>query len=133
VIHLNASINTGCTHEVEILLRWSDSAHNAHGYECNLAYNGAYAEIVRWNGALGSYTYVAPQGSGGPGAVHDGDVFSAQIVGNTITTYLNGKQINSATDTTFATGNPGIAFYRGASGCGSFGDYGFTSFVATSL
>lgn len=132
-IHLISGIDGSTTHEVEILLRWADSAHDARGYECNLAYNGRYAEIVRWNGPLGNYTYVTAQGSGGPGAVHDGDVFSAQIVGTTITTYLNGKELATANDATFATGNPGMGFFRGTNGAGSLGDYGFTSYTAKSI
>ena len=133
VIHLPAGIDTSTSHEVELLLRWNDGTHSASGYECNLSYSGAYAEIVRWNGALGSYTYVTPQGSGGGHVVHDGDVFKAQIVGNTITTYLNGVQLNTGTDSMFATGQPGMAFYRGSNGAGALGDYGFSSFTATSL
>jgi hypothetical protein len=138
VIHLDPSINGGCTHEAEILLRWSDAAHTARGYECNLAFNGGYAEVVRWNGALGDYTYVSPQGSGGPGAVHDGDVFSAQIVGNIITTSLNGRQlqhldVTSIGGAVWTDGNPGIGMFRGVQGCGSRGDYGFTRYTAMSI
>jgi hypothetical protein len=130
VVHLG-TIDGGCSHEVEILLRWADSAHNAHGYECNLAYNGAYAEIVRWNGALGSYTYLN-RGSV-PGGVHEGDTLSASIVGTTITLSVNGVVRAMATDATFPTGNPGMAFYRGASGCGTLGDFGFTRFTASAI
>ncbi len=132
-IHLPAGIDTSTSHEAEILLRWADGQHTARGYECNLSYSGAYAEIVRWNGPLGNYTYMTPQGSGGGHVPHDGDVFKAQIVGNTMTTYLNGVQLNTATDSMFTTGQPGIGFYRGANGAGSIGDYGFSSFTATSL
>jgi len=132
-LHLISAIDRTTSHEVEILLRWADAAHNARGYECNLSYNGAYAEIVRWNGALGDYTYVTAQGSGGPGSVRDGDVFTAQIVGNTITTSLNGKRLATATDATFTTGNPGMGFFRGSNGAGSLGDYGFSSFTATAV
>jgi hypothetical protein len=130
VIHLDSSIDGSCTHEVEILLRMADSANTARGYECNLAYNGAYAEIVRWNGAIGDFTYLA-RGSV-PGGVHDGDTLSASIVGTTITLTVNGTQIAQATDSTFASGNPGIGFWRGGA-CGRTGDYGFTSYTAKSL
>jgi hypothetical protein len=137
-IHLNAGFSPGGTREVEIHLRWADSANSARGYECNLAYNGAYAEVVRWNGALGDYTYVSPQGSGGPGAVHDGDVFKAQIVGTTITTWLGGRQlqhvdVGSIGGTVWTDGNPGMGFWRGAGASATPGDYGFGSYAATSL
>jgi hypothetical protein len=132
VIHRNAVIDPGCTHEVEIHLRWSDGPHNAHGYECNLAFDGSYAQIVRWNGALGDFTYLA---SGSvPGGVHDGDTISASAVGDLITLYVNGAEITHANDSTWTDGNPGMGFWRGGTGpCGTPGDYGFTSYTATSL
>ena len=125
------NIDTSCTHEVEILLRWSDSAHSASGYECNLAYDGSYAEIVRWNGPVGDYTYLN-RGSV-PGGIKGGDTLSASIVGTTITLSVNGVVRANATDSTFVTGNPGMAFWRGSSGCGTFGDYGFTHYAASSM
>ena len=136
-IHLAAGFSPGGTREVEIHLRWADSASNARGYECNLAYNGGYAEVVRWNGPLGDYTYVSSQGSGGPGAVHDGDVFEAQIVGTTITTWLNGHQLQhvdvaSIGGTVWTDGNPGMGFWRGAGASATPGDYGFSSYAAMS-
>jgi hypothetical protein len=137
-VHLDAGFSPGGTREVEIHLRWADSAASARGYECNLAYNGGYAEVVRWNGPLGSYTYVSPQGSGGPGAVHDGDVFKAQIVGNVITTWLNGRQlqqvdVSSIGGTVWSDGDPGMGFWRGSGASATPGDYGFSSYSATSL
>jgi hypothetical protein len=137
-VHLNAGFSPGGTREVEIHLRWADSASSARGYECNLAYDGAYAEVVRWNGALGSYTYVSAQGSGGPGTVHDGDVFKAQIVGTVITTWLNGRQLQhvdvaSIGGTVWSDGNPGMGFWRGAGASATPGDYGFSSYSASSL
>ena len=130
VIH-KGLIDTSCTHEVEILLHWSDGPHSAAGYECNLAHDGAYAEIVRWNGPVGDYTYLA-RGSVS-GGVRDGDVLSASIIGATITLSVNGAVVVSATDATFTSGNPGMAFWRGSSGCGTLGDFGFTRYSATSL
>jgi hypothetical protein len=137
-VHLNAGLSPGGTREVEIHLRWADTSNSARGYECNLAYNGGYAEVVRWNGPLGSYTYVSPQGSGGPGAVHDGDVFKAQIVGNVITTWLNGRQlqhvdVSSIGGTVWTDGDPGMGFWRGAGASATPGDYGFSSYSASSL
>lgn len=129
VIHRDAAIDPSCTHEVEILMRWSDSAHDAHGYECNLAFDGSYAQIVRWEGPLSGFTYLA---SGSvPGGVHDGDTLSATAVGDLITLSVNGVEIARANDTTFPTGDPGMAFWRGGA-CGTQGDYGFTSYSASS-
>ncbi len=127
VVHLG-SIDGSCTHEVEILLRWMDSAHVARGYECNVAFDGSYAQIVRWNGPVGDYTYL--NNGSLPGGVHDNDTVSASIVGDKITLSVNGVVRASARDTTFLTGNPGVGFWRGSSGCGRLGDFGFTSFAA---
>jgi len=127
-VHLG-TIDGSCTHEVEILLRWSDSAHNARGYECNVAFNGAYAEIVRWNGPVGDYMYLKQ--SSVPGGIHENDVVSASIIGDQIKLSVNDVVVASAQDTTFVDGNPGIGFWRGSSGCGSIGDFGFTHFTAS--
>lgn len=122
------TIDTSCTHEVEILLRWFDSEHVARGYECNLAFDGSYAQIVRWNGPVGDYTYLG-EGSV-PGGVKAGDTISATVVGSHITLSVNGTVRATADDATF--GNPGIGFWRGSSGCGTYADYGFASFEASS-
>jgi hypothetical protein len=129
VIHRDAAMDGSCTHEVEILLHWSDAAHDAHGYECNLAFDGSYAQIVRWNGPLSDFTYLA---SGTVPAVNDGDTISASIVGDLITLSLNGSEIIHVHDATFTTGNPGMGFWRGGA-CGKRGDYGFKSYAATSV
>jgi hypothetical protein len=116
-------------HEVEILLRWTDSAHSAKGYECLLSYDASYAQIVRWNGPFGDFTYIG-------WAAHapmpkTGDTFSAAITGNLIIAYYNGAEIMRATDTTYHAGNPGIGFYRESAG--SAGDMGFSSYTAAGL
>ncbi len=118
--------------EVELRLRSSLSAHKATGYEilfrC-LKTDSAYAEIVRWNGPLGDFTYLN-RARGAHCGVADGDVVKATIVGKVITAYINGVQVLQASDDTYATGSPGIGFYlEGASGMNA--DYGFTSFTAS--
>jgi len=125
VIHLSSSIDTSCTHEVELLLRWSDAPHSAKGYECNINFAGN-CQIVRWNGPLGDFTPLA----GGSAPLKNGDVLKATAIGNVIYVYLNDKLIAQVTDSTYPTGNPGIGFFRRQ--CGSNSDFGFTSFTATS-
>jgi chitodextrinase len=127
VVYIASPID-GCCHEVELLLRWADAAHVARGYEVNLSFDGSYAQIVRWNGPLGDFTYLA---TGSFPGLQDGDVFKATIVGDVITGYVNDIQILQAVDNTYATGNPGIGFFRNASA--SAIDVGFTSFSATDL
>ena len=120
--------------EVEILLRWRDTEHTATGYECNLAFNGEYAEIVRWPGPRGTdisqYTYVAR--SSAPEGVSDGDVFQADVIGNVITVRLNGRVLVTGTDTAIPDGGaPGIGFYWDGSPASQ--KYSFTRFSATGL
>jgi len=114
IIHLEPGIATTYA-EVEILLRWTDSAHYSTGYECNLAYNGQYAEIIQWPGPRGTnssqFKFIT---SGNPvaGGVHDGDVFQADVIGNVITARLNGNVIARGVDNSIPSGGaPGIGFY----------------------
>jgi hypothetical protein len=118
--------------EVELRLRSSVIAHSITGYEITfrcLQDANAYMQIVRWNGPLGSFTYLNSFG-GAQYGVKTGDIVKATIVGNLITVYKNGVVLGTATDSTYATGSPGIGFDYG---CGStYGDFGFTSFTASS-
>jgi hypothetical protein len=118
--------------EVELRLRSALSLHKATGYEilfrCSKT-GKAYTEIVRWNGPLGSFTYLR-RAKGSHYGVANGDVVKATIVGNVITAYVNGVQVLQATDPTYTSGSPGMGFYiEGTTGVN--GDYGFTSFTAT--
>jgi hypothetical protein len=114
--------------EVEIRLRSAIAPHSCTGYEvfwrC-LKTEDAYAEIVRWNGRLAAFTSLA-RAQGPQYGVSDGDVVEATIVGNEISSYINGVKVLSATDDTFAGGSPGIGFNFG---CGdTYVDHGFTSY-----
>jgi hypothetical protein len=124
--------NDKISEEVELRLRSSLSPHSATGYEINfrcLKTKNAYSEIVRWNGPLGSFTYLSHK-DGAQYGVADGDVVRATVVGNVITAYINGVQVAQATDSTFAGGQPGMGFFiQGALGVDR--DYGFTSFEAS--
>jgi len=117
--------------EVELRLRSTISAHSITGYEINFRCSktgNAYSQIVRWNGALGNFIYLSAK-DGAQYGVTDKDVVKATIVGSVITVYLNGVQINQATDTTYTAGNPGMGFYlSGVSGINA--NYGFTTFHA---
>lgn len=122
--------------EAELLLRWDiDAAGNlTRGYECNLHQAGNYAEIVRWNGGLGSFNYVKHVDNVATPA--DGDTFSAEIVGNQIRTYLNGVilatgDIGSIGGTVWGDGNPGVGMFRHTGAASS--TYGFQSYAAQGL
>lgn len=120
------------TQEVELRLRSALSPHSATGYEINFSCmknKDAYSEIVRWNGPLGSFTYIVHK-QGAQYGVSDGDVVKATIVGNVITVYINGVQVAQAKDSTYANGRPGMGFFL-QQGKGTNRDYGFTRFTAS--
>ena len=115
--------------EVELRLRTTITDRTITGYEVNFrctSDGSQYVQIVRWNGPLGSFTYVNT--TPGPG-IHDGDILKATLIRTTITVYINNQMVLQGTDGTYMTGSPGIGFFlRGTTGVN--GDYGFTSFTA---
>jgi hypothetical protein len=119
---------SACCHEVELRLRSTITAHSAKGYEinCSVASGSPYVQIVRWNGPLGSFTYVNTTGATG---CANGDVLKATIVGSTITVYKNGTQVLQGTDSTYTSGAPGIGFYDQADNY--WYNFGFSSFTAS--
>jgi len=118
--------------EVEIRLRSSLTPLSCTGYEVLFSLkpdSNCYVQIVRWNGPLGDFTYVAATG-GSQFILHTGDKVSGSISNKMITAYINGIPVLMGTDTNYSSGNPGIGiFIQGAAGVN--GDYGFTSFTAT--
>jgi hypothetical protein len=114
--------------EVEIRLRGTMTLHHCDGYEliwrC-LKTENAYAEIVRWNGNVADFTSL--QRHRGPEyGVKDGDLVEATIVGNVILGFINGVEVISVEDDTYAEGSPGIGFNFGVGNTNV--DHGFTSF-----
>ena len=90
-----------------------------------LGSEAAYAEIVRWNGKIADWTSLARR-QGAEFGVKHGDIVEATIVGNVIRSYVNGVEVLSATDDTFAAGAPGVGFnfFVGNTNV----DHGFSSF-----
>lgn len=112
--------------EIEIHLR-TDPVTGA-GYEITWGYSRLYYLITRWFD-FGSWDTILPETASTYQLVH-GDVVSASIVGNTITMYTNGVQVEQVTDTFFTTGNPGFGFNAGSAGTD---EYGIQSFTAVEL
>jgi hypothetical protein len=125
-----------CYQEVELRLRSAVAPHTCTGYEISFKAtktSGAYLIIVRWNGAVGDFTYLLDV-SGAQYGVTEGDVVKATISGDVITAYLNGATVGTATDGTYATGNPGMGMNLETSDStcvGTNGNYGFTRYTAT--
>jgi hypothetical protein len=119
--------------EVELRLRSALTPYRATGYEINfrcLKTPKAYAQIVRWDGRFGKFTYLHTE-DGAKYGVKDGDVVKATIVGNVITAYINGVQVLRATDNRYAAGSPGMGFYLQGTGASANKDFGFTNFKAS--
>ena len=116
--------------EVEIRLRTTIEANSITGYEvfwrC-LTTDEGYAEIVRWDGAIGTWKSLTRR-TGAQFGVKDGDVVEACMVGNEIRGYINGVLVTSATDDTYADGAPGVGFNFGVGTTNV--DHGFTDFQA---
>jgi len=129
-VHVSANYTPPSSHEVELLVRFEITAHSARGYEINCGWNGAYSQIVRWNGALNDFTYLNPTGPGF-GALAEGDVIKATAVGSTITVYKNATQVMQVTDATWVDGNPGMGMFIRPNGTPK--SYCYTSFSAGAL
>jgi hypothetical protein len=133
-----AKPDPSCHQELEILLRWTSSAHSTTGYECFARCvndRSSYLQVVRWKGPLGKFTYLADKGGAAYG-LKNGDTLKASIVGNLITVYINGVEKVQVKDDTFKTGNPGIGMFLlcdGHHGMGSNKDYGFKTFTARGM
>ncbi len=111
--------------EVEILLRWSQSAHFATGYELTLSKDGEYDGGGQWpaDGSLGTsftqYRNLHPAQPSSSVGLTNGDIYYGQIIGNVVSCGLirggTDHPMYSWTDTDPAaleTGQPGIGFFR---------------------
>jgi hypothetical protein len=133
-----AKPDPACHQEVEILLRWTSSPHRTTGYECFARCTddgGSYVQIVRWDGPLGKFTYLADK-RGTEYGLKNGDILKASVVGDVITVFINGVEKARAKDDTHASGNPGIGtflFCDGGHGVGSNAHFGFKSFTARAV
>jgi hypothetical protein len=120
--------------EVELRLRSSLAPHRSTGYEINFRCSktaNAYAEIVRWNGRLGDFTYLK-KGNGVGFGVADGDVIKATVVGPVITAFINGVQILQASDAAYRYGSPGLGFFLRGPVAAVNRDFGLKEFTADS-
>jgi hypothetical protein len=114
--------------EVQIRLRSTLRPHSITGYEiffrCLQGEQG-YAEIVRWNGAIGDWTSLVRHQGPGYGVEH-GDVVEASIEGNVIRGFVNGVEKITVTDDVWTEGAPGVGFNFGVGD--TYADHGFSSF-----
>ena len=114
------TVDTNFAQEVEIRLRSSISAHTNSGYEVLMG-----KQIVRWNGPLGDFNILPDEGPYGD--LRDGDILEANMVGNVITVFINGVQVNRAVDSVFTGGSPGIGLFTRNPSAAKFGFRSFTA------
>jgi predicted RNA-binding protein len=114
--------------EVQLRLRTVIEPNVCTGYEvfwrCLKSEEG-YAEIVRWNGAVGDFTSLVKLFGSDCGVEH-GDLVEATIEGNVLKGVINGREVISALDDVFAEGCPGVGFNFGVGDTNV--DHGFSSF-----
>lgn len=106
-----AAFDRSQTHEALLMLRMSDDAGNARGYECQFSFAGGWS-LMKWTGPLGGFAYVPLNFTGWWGQdLKTGDVLKCSIIGSTITGYINGVMMIRGVDSSFTTGQPGIGFF----------------------
>jgi len=115
--------------EIELLLRWSQSAHEARGYEINWDARNHYGYLVRWNGRLGDFTLLKRLSF--PRPPKTGDIMKARVTGDRIEVYLNNELVGHFHDGTWPDGNPGIGFYSDDPSGNQNSRFGFTRFSAS--
>jgi hypothetical protein len=98
------------SHEIELLLRFQITAHNARGYEIDIRFDGTGVQVVRWDGTYSNLTVLSSSGTG-LSSLATGDILKATMVGSTINIYKNGSLVQTATDATYTDGNPGMGFF----------------------
>jgi chitodextrinase len=122
------------SHEVELLLRFSISDHDAQGYEILWGVTG-YLAIVRWNGQLGEYTVLYGTSVGDVPVPQDGDVMRAEMRGSMITVKINGTVVATADAAeigiVWSSGQPGVGFWPVDDAIPE--NYGWKDFSAGSL
>ena len=131
-IKINGSA-TAQFEEAEVHLNTTITANSITGYEinCSVIAGNPYVQIVRWNGALGNFTFLDGREYG----CANGDVLMATRSGNTITAYKNGQSLFSVTDSTYTGGAPGMGFYiqniQSGTAAQANAEFGASAFSAT--
>jgi hypothetical protein len=128
--------NVSAYNETELLLRFTVAAHVVTGYEVTLNVQPTqnYIQVNRWNGLSGGSSSNYTQIANTTGVVHNGDLVRATMVGSTIRVYVNGTQVLTVTDATYATGNPGMGFFDFDNGGHADPSlYGFTRYTAHTI
>lgn len=137
---------TGANYEIELLLRVEDTPNSIHCYEV-LVNTGGSGELVRWNGAMGSFQELAaaPYDTRWTHSIANGDKIKATVTG-TNPVLVNVYHAPAATPTVFTllaslsddhanrkqSGQPGIGFFQHAAN-NNLGAHGWSDFTVTAI
>jgi len=140
VVNNTPQSNLGIFEELELRLNTKIQTNSITGYECNFSARplndngpntGQYAQIVKWNGPLASFTLLDSRTMATP--LVTGDVVGCRGAGSggsrTITISRNGVDLFSVNNNTHTDGSPGIGMFL--QGIGVNSDYGFSRFTAS--
>jgi hypothetical protein len=140
VVFLSPNLSRNSTwYEVELHTNMTITPGNITGYEFiySIKNNGnQYAQLVRWNGPLGSFTQIAADPSVPP-AIGTGDTLCASRSGAvlTFTRTPNGSTTPATlftfNDSTYTKGAPGIGQYNKGGTLADNALFGFSAFQAT--
>lgn len=126
----NAAPNVTTQEEIEARLRSSLASNNSTGYEADFIISpttDCSAQFVRWNGTVGNFTVISPGGTSMTCPI-TGDTMTARAIGTNLSLYNNGLLLNSWTDSTYTSGQPGMGSYFWTNGGGGAAtDFGQTS------
>lgn len=127
----------GPGYETELLFRMAHTSNSVRGYECLFNVDGAGMTLVRWNGPRGDFTFLRLSVYGGSPVAVTGDKIRGSMVGSLLRLWFIPIKtgipvlIAQANDSTFADGQPGIAFYAHAPVV--LTDFGFSDYSVVSI
>jgi hypothetical protein len=104
VIHRSsAGYNAGNTHEVQLIVRANGSNGDLELWEILCEHQSTSLQLVHWNGPLNDVTVDSFTTGGSIGATpQDGDVFRAEMSGNTLTVKWNGSTVATKSTSLYA-------------------------------
>lgn len=121
------------THEIEVFINLTITAHSITGYECYVNHLGNHT-LVRWNGASNDFTPLASNNISTFTAPVDGDVIRIEhLLDGTLNCYQNGILRTTFNDTTYFDGNPGIGNNPVSAAGSALNGIGWKSWSAGSL
>jgi hypothetical protein len=99
----SAGYDGGASHEAQLIVRAAGSNGDLDLLEVLCEHRSSSLQLVHWNGALNDVTVDSFTTGGSIGATpQDGDVFRAEMVGNTIAVKWNGSTVATKSTSLYA-------------------------------